>query len=75
MITPDKTKDIKVFMITPDKDDEIKTIKSVRGPKKTRVILEYELDSIYMARKDFEATNKVKDIHKLFLDIKRLIKK
>ncbi|MBU1203605.1 MAG: restriction endonuclease [Nanoarchaeota archaeon] len=42
------TRNIKVFMITPDKDNEISMIRGVRGPKKTRVILEYELDSIYI---------------------------
>ncbi len=68
------TKHIKVFMITPDKDDEINVIEGKRGPKKTRVILEYELDSIYMAREDFEKTDKVKEIDDLFQDIKQLVK-
>jgi len=68
------TKHIKVFMVTPDKDNEIDVIIGTRGPKKTRVILEYELDSIYMAKEDFERTDKVKDIDDLFEDIKRLVK-
>jgi len=67
------TKHIKVFMITPDKDDEMNIIEGTRGPKKTRVILEYELDGIYMARDDFERTTKVKEIDDLFADIKRLV--
>ena len=67
------TKDIKVFMITPDKDNEINVIEGVRGPKKTRVILEYELDSVYMAGEDFEKTEKVKEIDDLFEDIKSLV--
>lgn len=67
------TKDIKVFMVTPDKDDEVNVILGSRGPKKTRVILEYELDSMYLAREDFEKTKKVKEIDDLFEDIKRLI--
>ena len=69
------TKHIKVFMITPDKDNEVDVIIGVRGPKKTRVILEYELDSIYMAREDFEKTEKVKEIDDLFEDIKSLVEK
>jgi len=67
------TKTIKVYMVTPDKDDEINTIDGARGPKKTRVILEYELDNIYLARDNFEKTEKVKSIDDLFKDIKKLI--
>lgn len=67
------TKHIKVFMVTPDKDDEVNVVVGARGPKKTRVILEYELDSMYMAREDFEKTDKVKDIDDLFEDIKNLV--
>lgn len=67
------TKHIKVFMVTPDKDNEVNIIRGARGPKKTRVILEYELDSIYMAREDFEKTDKVKEIDDLFNDIKKLV--
>ncbi len=67
------TKHIKVFMVTPDKDNEVNVIIGPRGPKKTRVILEYELDSMYMAREDFEKTDKVKEIDDLFEDIKKLV--
>jgi len=67
------TKHIKVFMVTPDKDNEVNVIMGARGPKKTRVILEYELDSMYLAREDFEKTEKVKDIEDLFEDIKKLV--
>lgn len=69
------TQHIKVFMVTPDKDNEISMIKGAHGPRKTRVILEYELDSIYMAREDFEKTDKVKEIDDLFEDIKELVEK
>lgn len=67
------TKHIKVFMVTPDKDSEMNVIMGSRGPKKTRVILEYELDKIYIAREDFEETDKVKEIDNLFEDIKKVI--
>jgi len=60
-------------MVTPDKDNEVNVIIGARGPKKTRVILEYELDSMYMAREDFEKTDKVKDIDDLFEDINKLV--
>jgi type II restriction enzyme len=67
------TKHIKVFMVTPDKDNEVNVIIGARGPKKTRVILEYELDSMYIAREDFEKTDKVKGIDDLFEGINELI--
>lgn len=67
------TSHIKVFMITPDKDNEMNIVMGARGPKKTRVILEYELDGIYMAREDFEKTSKVREIEELFGDIKEVV--
>ena len=73
LLENETTKHIKVFMVTPDKDNEVNVIIGARGPKKTRVILEYELDSMYMAREDFEKTDKVKEIDDLFEDIKKLV--
>jgi len=67
------TKDIKVFMITPDKDNEISYIKSKRGFKKARVVMEYELDGIYLAKDDFEKSDKVKSIDKLIDDLKAIL--
>ena len=73
LLENETTKHIKVFMVTPDKDNKVNIIISARCPKKTRVILEYELDSMYMAREDFEKTDKVKDIDDLFEDIKKVV--
>jgi len=69
------TKHIKVFMITPDKDDEINSVEGIHGPRKTRVVLEHELDSIYIAKDVFEKTKKVKQIDDLFTDILKLVEK
>lgn len=64
------TKDIKVMMITPDKDNEISF---VYPPRKARIILEYELDGIYLAKKEFNKSKKVKSISELIEDLRKLI--
>ena len=64
------TKDIKVMMITPDKDNEISF---VHPPRKARIILEYELDGIYLAKKEFNKSKKVKSISELIKDLRKLI--
>src|SRR6266571_2020147 len=61
------TRHIKFFLSTPDIDDEIAYITGRNGPRKMRVIMEYELDGIYMLRqKDYERTEKVKGFEDLF---------
>jgi type II restriction enzyme len=68
------THHIKFFLSTPDVDDEIAYIDGRNGPRKMRVIMEYELDSIYMLRqKDCERTEKVKGFEDLFQDILSLV--
>jgi len=67
------TKNIKVFMITPDKDSEISFIYSKRGIRKPRIVMEYELDGIYLAKEEFDKSEKVKSIDKIFEDLERLI--
>ena len=64
------TKDIKVFMITPDKDNEISFS---QNPRKSRIVMEYELDGIYLAKDDFDNSNKIKSINMLINDLKALI--
>lgn len=66
------TRPIKVFMITPDNDDEVSHIRRT-GPPKARVIMEYELDSIYLAREDFDGSTKVKGLGQLLKDLEDLI--
>lgn len=67
------TKDIKVFMITPDKDNEISFINSKRGIRKARIVMEYELDGIYLAKNNFEESKKVKSINTFVDDLKDLL--
>ncbi|AFI05501.1 endonuclease MjaVIP [Helicobacter cetorum MIT 99-5656] len=64
------TSHIKVFMITPDNDDEI----SFKGkPKKARIVMEYELDGIYLAKSEFDKSSKIKGIENLLEDLEKLL--
>ena len=38
-----------------------------------RIILEYELDGIYILKSDFDRTEKVKDFKEIFKDIEKLL--
>jgi type II restriction enzyme len=64
------TNHIKVFMITPDKDDEIS---NGQNPKKSRIVMEYELDGIYLAKDDFDLSQKIKSINFLINNLRDLI--
>ena len=59
------TKHIKVFMISPDKDNEI----SLNEKRKARIVMEYELDGIYLTKKELKETDKIKHIRELKKDI------
>lgn len=65
------TKHIKVLMVTPDKDNEIS---SKANPRKARIVLEYDLDGVYIAKQDFDRADKVKSIKDLIPDIEKLVK-
>ncbi|WQZ38981.1 endonuclease [Helicobacter pylori] len=64
------TSHIEVFMITPDNDDEI-SFKD--RPKKARIVMEYELDGLYLAKSHFDQSSKIKGIENLLEDLKRLL--
>ncbi|MGN8384349.1 BsaWI family type II restriction enzyme [Helicobacter pylori] len=64
------TSHIKVFMITPDNDDEI-SFKD--KPKKARIVMEHELDDLYLAKSHFDQSPKIKGIENLLEDLKRLL--
>ncbi|GAA8280976.1 BsaWI family type II restriction enzyme [Helicobacter pylori] len=64
------TSHIKVFMITPDNDDEI-SFKD--KPKKARIVMEHELDGLYLAKNHFDQSSKIKGIENLLEDLKRLL--
>lgn len=65
------TKDIKVFMITSDNDDEISFLGV--NPKKSRIVMEYELDGVYLAKESFDESDKIKSIDKLIDDLGKLL--
>ncbi len=64
------TQHIKVFMVTPDKDREIS---SGINPRKARIVMEYELDGIYLARDNFDESEKIKSISELIPDLEKLL--
>ncbi|BCI99445.1 BsaWI family type II restriction enzyme [Helicobacter pylori] len=64
------TSHIKVFMITLDNDDEI-SFKD--RPKKARIVMENELDGLYLAKSHFDQSSKIKGIENLLEDLKRLL--
>ncbi|MGN8364760.1 BsaWI family type II restriction enzyme [Helicobacter pylori] len=64
------TSHIKVFMITPDNDDEI-SFKD--KPKKARIVMEHELDGLYLAKSHFDQSSKINGIENLLEDLKRLL--
>ena len=57
-------------MVTPDKDDEISFS---TNPRKSRIVMEYELDGIYLAKDKFDQSDKIKSINMLIDDLKALI--
>ncbi len=64
------TSHIKFFMITPDNDDEI-SFKD--RPKKARIVMEHELDGLYLAKSHFDQSSKIKGIENLLEDLRRLL--
>ncbi len=64
------TSHIKVFMITPDNDDEI-SFKD--KPKKARIVMEHELDGLYLTKSHFDQSSKIKGIESLLEDLKRFL--
>ncbi|GAA7768081.1 hypothetical protein JP0171_03060 [Helicobacter pylori] len=57
-------------MITPDNDEEI-SFKN--KPKKARIVMEHELDGLYLAKSHFDQSPKIKGIENLLEDLKRLL--
>lgn len=66
------TEKIKVFMVTPDKEGEISFVKP--KPRQARIVMEYELDSIYLLKDKFHKSAKVKIIDEIFRDLERISK-
>ncbi|STQ85938.1 endonuclease [Helicobacter muridarum] len=70
LLETEATRHIKVFMITPDNDDEISFS---QNSKKSRIVMEYELDGIYLAKSAFDKSDKVKGIESLLIDLRKLL--
>ena len=68
------TRTIKVFMVTTDRDSEIS---SAKAPSKARVILEYELDGVYITKgkTEIDSSKKVGNLSNLLEDLIHLLKK
>ena len=67
------TQHIKVFMVTPDNDDEISFVDQNSRPRKARIVMEYELDGLYLAKPEFDGSDKVKSIDQLIPDLTKLL--
>ncbi len=67
-----KTRHVRVFMITPDRDGEVSFTTKSPKPRKARIVMEHELDGIYLARSHFDPSPKVKSIAALAEDLKVL---
>lgn len=67
------TRRIRVFMVTTDRDDEISYTEK---PSKARVILEYELDGVYITKRkeEFESSDKVGNLLDLFKELVRILR-
>ena len=71
------TAPIKMYFVTIDKENNKKgslDIDSKRGPTKSRILLEYEMDGVYVGRELKDESDKVKMFDKFIDDLKRLLK-
>lgn len=82
LATTDRTKNIKMYFVTVDKEyNEKKTgfkkpsldIQGNKDPTKPRILLEYEMDGVYVTRYMKNETDKVKMFDKFIGDLKILI--
>jgi len=62
-------------MVTTDNDDEIAFTTKNKQPRKARIVMEYELDGIFIANERFEKSAKVHQIHHLFEFLRKLCQK
>jgi len=72
------TKPIKMYFVTIDKEDGKKPeldINNKNGiPTKSRILLEYEMDGVYVGRTLKDASGKVKEFDKFIDDLKKILK-
>lgn len=72
------TKPIKMYFITLDKEADKKPELDINGkngrPTKSRILLEYEMDGVYVGRALKDTSDKVKEFDKFIDDLKKLLK-
>ena len=71
------TKSIKMYFVTLDKEEKKKpelNIGENGKPTKSRILLEYEMDGVYVGRDLKNESNKVKEFDKFIDDLKKLLK-
>lgn len=71
------TKPIKMYFITIDKEIGKKPeldINPKNGPTKPRILLEHEMDGVYVGRELQDASDKVKEFDKFIDDLKKILK-
>lgn len=81
LLASETTKNTNVFLATTDNDQDFSIISKkdrYAGKHRNRVIAEYELDGVYVLRRDFKKkweNDKVKQYGKIFSDIVQTFKK
>lgn len=71
------TAPIKMYFVTIDKEEGKKSALDIdpkRGPTKPRILLEYEMDGVYVGRELNEESDKIKMLDKFIDDLKKLLK-
>jgi len=72
------TKPIKMYFITLDKEEDKKPELDINGkngkPTKSRILLEHEMDGVYVGRELKDTSDKVKEFDKFIDDLKKLLK-
>lgn len=71
------TKPIKMYFITLDKETGKKPeldIHLKNGPTKSRILLEHEMDGVYVGRELRDKSEKVKEFDKFIDDLKKILK-
>lgn len=71
------TKPIKMYFITLDKEAGKKPeldINYKNGPTKSRILLEHEMDGVYVGRELKDKSEKIKEFDKFIVDLKKLLR-
>ena len=84
LLVNERTKNIKMYFVTVDKEYNSKKsgfkkpsldIEKGKRPTKPRILLEYEMDGVYVTRDMKDQSAKVKSFDKFMSDLKNILKK